>query len=328
MQLRSVDKGTIVGKTVTDRNGVFSFAVTEPGLYVVEAVSNDGGIAAVGNPVTLLSLPVTTNVVLQAPRQAHTAWVILAVAGGAALSLGSSARGRHDEPGTVGRRLAMDGSSGPSDERAGTRRLGTHRTDPPRRVAIDHGAHFLDRLNVIYKYRYAAVSLFLLIVLLSLLRTYTTTPLYRAQARLMIEMEDERTAVMAGAISTASPSYWQDPKSLLRNAVPRAHRNGAGSSCRQTSWSRAGSPSSTAPLATPRLRRRASESALIAQLLAQVSVAPVQNSRLVDVVVRLGGRRRSPLAPPTRWPTSTCSRTWSCAGRTWSRAWSGSRRSW
>ena len=55
----------------------------------------------------------------------------------------------------------MDGSIGPSDERAGTRRLGSHRTDPPRRVGIDRGAHVLDRLNVIYKYRYAAVSLFL-----------------------------------------------------------------------------------------------------------------------------------------------------------------------
>ena len=65
VQLRSVDKGTIVGKTVTDGSGAFSFAVTEPGLYVVEAVSNDGGIVAVGNPVTLLSLPIVTNVAMQ-----------------------------------------------------------------------------------------------------------------------------------------------------------------------------------------------------------------------------------------------------------------------
>ena len=72
VQLRSIDKGTIVGKTVTDGNGAFSFAVTEPGLYVVEAISNDGGIAAVGNPVTLLSLPIVTNVVLQASGARHS----------------------------------------------------------------------------------------------------------------------------------------------------------------------------------------------------------------------------------------------------------------
>ena len=84
VQLRSIDKGTLVGKTVTDGNGAFSFAVTEPGLYVVEALSTDGGIAAVGNPVTLLSLPIVTNVVLQSGRRG-AAWVILAVAGGIGL---------------------------------------------------------------------------------------------------------------------------------------------------------------------------------------------------------------------------------------------------
>ena len=84
VQLRSVDKGTIVGKTVTDGSGAFSFAVTEPGLYVVEALSDDGGIAAVGNPVTLLSSPIVTNVVLQSSGR-KTAWVLLAVAGGVGL---------------------------------------------------------------------------------------------------------------------------------------------------------------------------------------------------------------------------------------------------
>ena len=80
------------------------------------------------------------------------------------------------------------------------------------RFGSDHGAHLLDRLSVVYKYRYVAISVFLLVVLASLLRTYTTTPLYRANARLMIEMEDERTAAMRGAIDTDTRSYWQDPK--------------------------------------------------------------------------------------------------------------------
>ena len=75
-----------------------------------------------------------------------------------------------------------------------------------------HRPHFLDRVNVIYKYRRMAVSIFLLILLGSLLRTYTTTPLYRAQARLMIEMEDNQTAALAGAFNNASIPYWQDPQ--------------------------------------------------------------------------------------------------------------------
>ena len=85
-------------------------------------------------------------------------------------------------------------------------------TIQPWRIAADSDTHVLDRLSVIYKYRHAAISLFLLIIVGMLLRTYTTTPLYRAQARLMIDLEDERTVAMAGAIESGRPSYWQDPK--------------------------------------------------------------------------------------------------------------------
>ena len=92
----------------------------------------------------------------------------------------------------------------------------SHRRPEPRtsgrRPTKDHGSHVLDHLNVLYKYRHVAISVFLLVVLGVLLRTYTTVPLYRAQARLMIELEDERTAAIAGAINTVSNNYWQDPQ--------------------------------------------------------------------------------------------------------------------
>ena len=55
------------------------------------------------------------------------------------------------------------------------------------------------------------VSVFLLIVLGAMLRTYTTIPLYRAQARLMVEMADDRTAAL-GPITDPSNRYWEDPQ--------------------------------------------------------------------------------------------------------------------
>src|SRR6476619_5231056 len=64
--------------------------------------------------------------------------------------------------------------------------------------------HLLDRLGLVYRHRYVAVSVVLLIVLGTMLRTFTTTPLYRAQARLMIEMEDEQEAALAGAFNGRS----------------------------------------------------------------------------------------------------------------------------
>ena len=71
--------------------------------------------------------------------------------------------------------------------------------------------HLLDRLSVVYRYRYIAVSVVLLVVLGSLLRTFTTTPLYRAQARLMIEMEDEQAA-LTGSLSGPTTYYYRDPQ--------------------------------------------------------------------------------------------------------------------
>ena len=114
----------------------------------------------------------------------------------------------------------------PSQQQAGTRfsesRVGDTRVRFP---APAYTTHLLDRLSIVYRYRYVAVSVLLLIVLGAMLRTFTTTPLYRAQARLMIEMEDENAAALAGALSGPSTYYWEDPQGLLPNAVPHSHRS-------------------------------------------------------------------------------------------------------
>ena len=110
-----------------------------------------------------------------------------------------------------GRRKTTDE---PSQQRAGTR-SSKSRVGGDARVrfpAPAYTTHLLDRLSIVYRYRYVAVSVLLLIVLGTMLRTFTTTPLYRAQARLMIEMEDEQEAALAGALSRPSTYYWEDPQ--------------------------------------------------------------------------------------------------------------------
>ena len=132
---------------------------------------------------------------------------------------------------------------GPSRQQAVTTRHESRIASARRWVQGDHGTHLLDHLSVVSKYRRVALSVLLLVVLGSLLRTYTTTPLYRAQARLMIEMEDERTAAMGSAISSSGSSLvLAGPQGLLRNAVPHSHRERAGPPCRE------------APRPRPRLR--------------------------------------------------------------------------
>ena len=70
--------------------------------------------------------------------------------------------------------------------------------------------HLLDRLNAIYKYRYVVVTIFLLVLLGVTIRTYTTTPMYRATTSVLIE--EDRTATVAGFNTQAPTDYSQDPE--------------------------------------------------------------------------------------------------------------------
>src|SRR4051812_37875642 len=64
LQVRNLDKNTIAGRMVSDSKGEFSFTVTEPGLYIVEAVKEDQSVIATGTPLTLTATQVTTQVIL------------------------------------------------------------------------------------------------------------------------------------------------------------------------------------------------------------------------------------------------------------------------
>ncbi len=174
--------------------------------------------------------------------------------------------------------------------------------------------HLLDRLGVIYRHRILIVSVLVLLVAGSLVHTYTTVPLYQAQARLLIE--EERPPV-AGLVD---PNYyWQDPtlffqtqyrvlrsRELARRVVRRVNLgsipefSGRG---RQPSgvgptlaalgrairdsvtslWRRQAAPAEREP---PARDETPDERALVDALLGRIQVNPVPNSRLVDVVVQ------------------------------------------
>src|SRR5687767_2299643 len=74
----------------------------------------------------------------------------------------------------------------------------------------DSDTHILDRLNAIYKYRYVVLTVFLLVLLAVAVRTFITTPMYRATTSVLIE--DERAASVAGFNSATSAEYVQDPE--------------------------------------------------------------------------------------------------------------------
>ena len=59
VRLRNLTTGEVVGTTVTDATGTFSFAGIEQGNYVVELLDGAGGVVATSAPVALTGADVT-----------------------------------------------------------------------------------------------------------------------------------------------------------------------------------------------------------------------------------------------------------------------------
>ena len=78
----------------------------------------------------------------------------------------------------------------------------------PGLVPVDLDFHLLDRLAAVHRHRRLAITVFLLVVMVMMLQSYSTVPMFRAQARLLIE--DERSTMVMG-MSPNDPSFWMDP---------------------------------------------------------------------------------------------------------------------
>ena len=82
-----------------------------------------------------------------------------------------------------------------------------------RQAATD--THVLDYLAAAYRHRYLAAGVFLVVILFAVARNYMTTPMYRAQAKLIIELEDDQVGstspVPSPVTSTRIPALLPDP---------------------------------------------------------------------------------------------------------------------
>src|SRR5436190_5007667 len=73
--------------------------------------------------------------------------------------------------------------------------------------------HLFDKARALLRYKWAAAAAFGMILSLAALQAYSQTPLYRASARLLIELEDERSLAMEGVGSTSKTTeYTYDPE--------------------------------------------------------------------------------------------------------------------
>ena len=73
--------------------------------------------------------------------------------------------------------------------------------------------HLLDKARALLRYKWPAAAAFVIVVVVAALQAYSRTPLYRATARLLIELEDERSLAMEGVGSAPTTTeYTYDPE--------------------------------------------------------------------------------------------------------------------
>jgi capsular exopolysaccharide synthesis family protein len=177
----------------------------------------------------------------------------------------------------------------------------------------DSDTHILDRLNAIYKYRYVVITVFLLVLLAVAVRTFTTTPMYRATTSVLIE--DERSASVAGFNTATNNEYISDPepyyqtqlriltgRELATKVVARLNLAGVpefnGQGPQRTAMATlldtmkrqvhgaVAKVTGAAPPMLPSARATKDADALVNNFLGAVSVDPVRGSRLYNVSVQ------------------------------------------
>ncbi|HJZ74576.1 MAG TPA: polysaccharide biosynthesis tyrosine autokinase [Vicinamibacterales bacterium] len=178
---------------------------------------------------------------------------------------------------------------------------------PAPQYTPDSDVHLLDRLAVLYRYRRICVTTFVLVTAALTIQGYSTTQMYQAQARLLIE--DERSTAVPG-LQNDQNTYYEDPepyyqtqykilkgRDLTRRVVRKLHLennlefNGkkpappSASSLLQDLKSKALSlvKAPATPLEGPKVDETADESALVSGFIGRVGVEPVRGSHLVDV---------------------------------------------
>jgi polysaccharide biosynthesis transport protein len=161
--------------------------------------------------------------------------------------------------------------------------------------------HLLDRLAVVFKHLRLIAAVFAIVVSLAMLESYSATPLYRSQARIVIQ--DERSTAI-GTLNSNDPAYWQDPepyfntqyrilqsRGLARRVIklippppvtlPTAFARTVAVPRQLVNRWRAQPPSESE---APPKDETAGESAAIGAFLGGLEIAPVKGTRLVEII--------------------------------------------
>jgi len=165
--------------------------------------------------------------------------------------------------------------------------------------------HLLDYVRVLYKRRWTAATVFLIVLLAAAVYAFTATPVYEARTRLLIESDDPHIVSFKEVIDKgpAESDYYQtqykilQSRTLARDTLEALHlwNNPLFGEPPASWWTQLGSWAarlvpfgrSTGRTAAAPADEAEAQSRAIDRFLEQLTIAPVRNSRLVDVQFRL-----------------------------------------
>jgi exopolysaccharide transport family protein len=168
--------------------------------------------------------------------------------------------------------------------------------------SVMHDTHLLEYVRVLYKRRWTAATVFVLVVLSVTVYTFTATPMYEARTRLLIETDDPNIVAFKTVIddTQSKGDYYQTQYNILQsralarksiddlrlwsspllNPEGQRRRFGIGAAWAALAGDDGDQPSRAAD-------ETAQQSRVIDGFLANLTIAPIRNSRLVDLKYRL-----------------------------------------
>jgi len=162
-----------------------------------------------------------------------------------------------------------------------------------------HDVHLLDYVRVLYKRRWTATTVFLIVLLGTAVYTFTATPIYEARTRLLIESDDPHIVSFKEVIDKgpAESDYYQtqykilQSRTLARDTLDALHLwNNPLFGDPPAGWFsqlRSLAGHDTGQAATAASDEAGAQSLALDRFLERLTIAPVRNSRLVDVQFRL-----------------------------------------
>ena len=181
-------------------------------------------------------------------------------------------------------------------------------------IEEEREVHLGDYLRVLHKRRWLAITAFTLIVGATVVQAFTATPIFQARVRLLIESDDPNVVSFQNVIDEqqAKADYYTTQYNILQsrslarktidslNMWDKAPLGGASTDAAKptglwatakgfvtglfsTSEAQAAESDVATPVEPPAADETASQSSAIDRLIGNLGVAPIRNSRLVDV---------------------------------------------